>query len=357
MYIKTLLTIISASLITFAVAQKPTLDKNKKYEIIEVGFYNLENLFDTIVDPDTNKILQDDFTPFGKKNYTAEKYESKMNNMAHVISKMGVDISPDGLALLGVAEIENRAVLEDLVNRESIRSRNYKIEHYDSPDARGIDVALLYNPDYFKVISSKSYPLTTYSGNKRMRTRDQLLVTGELKGERVHVIVTHWPSRSGGEKKSAPRRYAAGELGRKIIDSIQAAEPNAKVIYMGDLNDDPSDKSVKEAMNTVAKIKDVTNDNLYNTLETNHANGIGTLAYRDNWNLFDQLIITPSLVTKDNNFDTYKFFKVVVYNEEFLKNASGSFKGYPFRTFVGPNFINGYSDHFPVYMILVKEQK
>jgi len=360
MYIKSLLTIISVSLITSVLAQKPTLDVNKQYEIVEIGFYNLENLFDTIVDPDTNKILQDDFTPYGKKNFNSERYEQKLTKMAEVISKIGVDISPDGLAILGVSEVENAAVLEDLSAQESIRSRNYQVVHHESPDARGIDVGLLYNPSYFKVLSSKAYKLDSYyedSVLKEFRTRDQLLVTGELKGERIHIIVAHWPSRRGGEKRSAPRRYAAGELGRKIIDSIQGAEPNAKIVYMGDLNDDPTDKSVKEAMKTVGKVKKLTPETLYSPLETNAKNGIGTLAYRDNWNLFDQLIITPGLVTKKNDFETYKFFKAVVYNEEYLKNSTGSFKGYPFRTYVGPNFLNGYSDHFPVYMILVKETK
>lgn len=360
MYIKSLLTIILASLITSAIAQKPTLDKDKQYETAEIGFYNLENLFDTIVDPDTNKILQEDFTPFGKKNFNSERYEKKLFNMAEVISKIGVSINPDGLAILGVSEIENRNVLEDLSAQKSIQSRNYQIVHHESPDARGIDVGLLYNPKYFKVISSNSYKLDTYYEDtvaKHFRTRDQLLVTGNLNGERIHVIVAHWPSRRGGEKRSAPRRIAAGELGKRIIDSIQATEPNAKIVYMGDLNDDPMDKSVRQAMSTVPKIKQLTTNKLYNSMELYAKEGIGTLAYRDNWNLFDQLILTPGFITKENNFDSYQFFKSVVYNKEYLKNDTGNYKGYPHRSYVGPNFMNGYSDHFPVYMVLVKEKK
>jgi hypothetical protein len=357
MYIKSLLTIILTSLITCSIAQKPTLDPKKSYEIAGIGFYNLENLFDTIVDSDTNKILQDDFTPYGKKNFNGERYEKKLINMAEVISKIGTGIFPDGLALLGVSEIENKQVLEDLSAQKSIKSRNYQIVHHESPDARGIDVGLMYNPKYFKVLSSKAYTLDTYSVDQHFRTRDQLLVTGELNGEKIHVVVAHWPSRRGGEKRSAPRRIAAGELGRKIIDSIQAVEPNAKIVYMGDLNDDPTDKSVKLAMNTVGKIKKTTDQKLFNTMELYAKKGIGTLAYRDNWNLFDQLILTQGFVTKNNNFDSYKFFKAVVYNKEYLKNETGKYKGYPHRTYVGPNFLNGYSDHFPVYMIVVKETK
>jgi len=357
MYIKSLLTIILLGLITFSFAQQPQLDKHKQYEVSGIGFYNLENLFDTIVDPDTNKILQEDFTPHGKKNFNSERYEKKIANMSYVISQVGTKYLPDGLAIIGVAEIENKAVLEDLVNHPNLKTRNYGIVHYDSPDARGIDVGLLYNPKYFKVLDSKRYPLTTYGDGETFRTRDQLLVTGELNGEKIHVIVAHWPSRRGGEKRSAPRRIAAGELGRKIIDSIQAVEPNAKIVYMGDLNDDPVDKSVRKAMKSVGSINKLTEDKLYNPMEKFYHNGIGTLAWRDSWNLFDQLILSPGFVTKDNNFDTYKFYKAVVFNREFLKNSTGAFKGYPHRTYVGPNFMNGYSDHFPVFMLVVKEKK
>ncbi len=357
MYIKTLLT---TSLFFIAVtlsAQQPTLNKDKQYEVAGIGFYNLENLFDTIVDPDTNKILQEDFTPYGKKNFTSERYKQKINNMADVISKIGTDFLVDGVAVLGVAEIENKGVLEDLVNTPKLKNRNYQIVHYDSPDARGIDVGLIYNPKYFKVLSSNKFPLTSYGDGETFRTRDQLLVTGELNGERIHVIVAHWPSRRGGEKRSAPRRIAAGELGRKIIDSIQSAEPNAKIVYMGDLNDDPVNKSVRKAMKTTGDINFVSKSKLYNPMEEFYNNGIGTLAWRDAWNLFDQMILSEGFVAKDNQFDTYKFYKAFVFNKDFLKNDSGAFKGYPHRTYVGPNFMNGYSDHFPVYMLLVKEKK
>jgi len=357
MYIKSLLTIIYLSLITSILAQKPQLDKSKQYEVAGIGFYNLENLFDTIVDSDTNKILQEDFTPFGKKNFNSVRYYKKLDKLTEVISKLGTKHIPDGLAILGVSEIENKAVLVDLAATEKLKSRNYQVVHHESPDARGIDVGLLYNPKYFSVLSSKAYPLTTYGNGETFRTRDQLLVTGKLNGEKIHVLVAHWPSRRGGEKRSAPRRIAAGELAKSIVDSILTAEPNAKVIFMGDLNDDPVDTSVKETLNTVNKIKKIKEGTLYNPMETYYKNGIGTLAWRGSWNLFDQLILTPGLVTKTNDFSSYSFYKAHVYNEEYLKNSTGSYKGYPHRTYVGPNFINGYSDHFPVYLLLVKERK
>jgi len=360
MYIKSLLTIISFSLITSIFAQAPQLDKNKQYEVAGIGFYNLENLFDTLVDPDTNKILQEDFTPFGKKNFNSERYFKKLDKLSEVISKLGTKYIPDGLAILGVSEIENKAVLEDLAATKILKSRNYQVVHHESPDARGIDVGLMYNPKYFKVLNSKAFHLDSYKdgdSTKTFRTRDQILVTGLLNGERIHVIVAHWPSRRGGEKRSAPRRIAAGELAKSITDSILSAEPSAKIVFMGDLNDDPVDVSVKETLNTVNKIKKVKEGTLYNPMETFYKNGIGTLAWRGAWNLFDQLIVSPDLVSKTNNFDSFRFYKAVVYNKEFLKNSTGSYKGYPHRTYVGPNFINGYSDHFPVFMLLVKERK
>jgi hypothetical protein len=169
----------------------------KEYHVSCLGFYNLENLFDTLIDPDTTKILQEDFTPKGKKNWTSAKYHDKLGKMARVIAELGVEVIPDGVSILGVAEIENKSVLEDLVATDLLKSRNYQIVHYDSPDKRGIDVALLYNPTYFEVISSKSFtePDTSFF------TRDQLLVSGKLNGELIHIIVAHWPSQGGRKKK------------------------------------------------------------------------------------------------------------------------------------------------------------
>ena len=327
-------------------------EKEKEYLVTGIGFYNLENLFDTLIDPDPNKILQEDFTPKGQKKWTAEHYQEKLVNMAKVISELGTEVTPDGLAVLGVCEVENKSVLEDLVKVKSIKERGYKVVHYDSQDKRGIDVGLLYNPKYFKVISSKNFSLR--SVDTTFYSRDQLLVTGLLNGEKIHVIVAHWPSRRGGEKRSKPRRASAAKLGRMIVDSLQANDPNAKVFYMGDLNDDPTDESVKKHLRAQGKKENMKKGDLFNPWESYYKKGIGTLAYRDTWNLFDQIMVSKSLLGK--NYASLKLYKSKIFSKPYLKNSEGRYKGYPFRTYSFGAYIGGYSDHFPVYMFLIKEQ-
>jgi len=343
--------------VSFYGVQAQKLDPSKNYEVACVGFYNLENLFDTIVDPDTNKILQDDFTPNSAKQWNSDKYYKKMDNMATVISQLGVSkSSPNGAMVLGVCEIENKAVLEDLVAHEKLKDRGYEIVHYESPDKRGIDVGFLYQPKYFNVTSSKTFTLKL-ADNDDWTTRDQLLVSGELNGDKMHFIICHWPSRRGGQKASSPKRIAAGELAKSIVDSLTLADPLAKVIVMGDLNDDPVDASVKKAMHTVSKIEKVKEGDMFNPMESLYKKGIGTLGYNDAWNLFDQMILSTGLLSLDNSFQTYSYFTARVYNEPFLKNKDGRYEGFPHRTYSYGKFINGYSDHFPVYVYLVKEKK
>jgi len=319
-----------------------------------IAFYNLENLFDTIVDPDTNKILQEDFTPQGKKNFNSEKYNIKLKNLAKVIDTLGKDISPLGPSIIGVCEIENRLVLDDLVSQKCIADKHYKIVHHESPDKRGIDCAFLYDPSHFELFSSKSISLSM-PNDKNFKTRDQLLVTGKLLGEKIHFIVNHWPSRRGGESKSRPKRIQAAILCKSIVDSIQIADKNAKVIIMGDFNDDPISPSIKNILNAKGNQQMVKEGQLFNAMGQHFKNGIGTLAYRDQWNLFDQFILSSSLIDLEKNYDDFTFYKSVIFNKSFLKNQKGNFKGYPYRTFVGSRFLGGYSDHFPIYMLLVKK--
>lgn len=328
-------------------------DSTKQYLVSAIGFYNLENLHDTIFDTDTNKIMQDDYTPEGDKKWNTEKYYHKLDNLSRVIAEMATEVVPDGLALLGIAEIENKNVVEDLVKTEKLKARNYQVVHYESPDKRGIDVGLIYNPIQFKLESSKSFTLKI-PGDSSFFTRDQLLVSGVLNGEKVHVIVAHWPSRSGGEKRSAPKRIAAADLGRAIIDSLLTYDKNAKIIYMGDLNDDPINISVKKHLNTVDKMELVKENVLYNPMESYYKKGIGTLAYRDTWNLFDQLIVSSALVGKD--YSSLKLYNAKVFNKNYLKQTSGQYAGYPLRTHAGGAYTAGFSDHFPVYLFLIKEK-
>lgn len=323
--------------------------EQKSYQVACVGFYNLENLFDIEDDP---AIRDEEYTPEGKKAWDATKYQSKLKNLADVIADLGTDISPDGVAVLGVCEVENKRVLEDLVAEEKLKGRNYQIVHYDSPDRRGIDVGLLYQEKYFKVKYSKSYKLT-FADKPDYLTRDQLVVTGDMDGEDVSFIVAHWPSRSGGQAASEPRRIEAAKLGRHIIDSLLTVNPDSKIILMGDLNDDPVNKSVKQYIQAKGKINKMNEGDMFNTMYQNFKSGNGTLAWNDAWNLFDQLIISEGLLSEDAS--KYIYHKAYVYNKPYLKQTEGRYKGYPKRTHAGGLYLNGYSDHLPVYMVLKKE--
>lgn len=352
-FCKLLILLVAFTLAQSGCAVAQELDPKKEYTVANIGFYNLENLFDTIVDPDTTKILQDEFTPEGKNAWTGERYRTKLDKLAEVISQIGTDITPDGLAVLGVSEIENREVLEDLVKTEKLKKFGYEIVHFHSPDRRGIDVGLLYQPKYFQVTSTSSIPLVDPE-NPRFITRDQLLVSGLLDGEEFHFVVAHWPSRRGGQKRSAPRRNFAGQVGRSIVDSIMQVNPKAKIIYMGDLNDDPKDESVRKHLRSGKKPENLEPGELYNPMAKLFDKGIGTLAWRDTWNLFDQLIMTQEVLNHDSK--GFWHYRTKVFNKPFLKTPSGNFAGYPFRTFAGGRYQGGYSDHFPVYTILVKEK-
>ncbi len=333
----------------FVFTNESIAQEKKAYKVACVGFYNLENLFDIYDDPDKN---DRDFLPNGSYAWDSTKYSNKLTNMSTVIAELGTSVNPDGLGVLGVCEVENKSVLEDLVEMPAIKDRDYQIVHYDSPDERGIDVGLLYQEKYFKYKNSASYTLI-FDENPDDRTRDQLVVTGEMDGEDVSIIVAHWPSRSGGQSASAPKRNQAAELGRKIIDSLFQINPEAKIILMGDLNDDPNNESVADYIRAKGKIKKMADGDMFNTMYAHFKAGNGSLAYRDSWNLFDQIIISKSLTSLDAS--SYVFHKAVVYNKEHLKQKSGRYKGYPLRTHAAGQYLNGYSDHFPVFIVLKKE--
>ncbi|MCC6938291.1 MAG: endonuclease/exonuclease/phosphatase family protein [Flavobacteriales bacterium] len=315
-----------------------------------VGFYNLENMYDTLDAPNTDDA---EFLPGSAKQWGSKRYFRKLDKNASVIAAMGKDLHPQGLAILGLAEIENRAVVEDLVAREPLKARGYKVVQVEGIDRRGIDVALVYNPDLFKVYAYRSYRL--HMADTAFRTRDQLLVSGVLDGDTTHVIVTHWPSRRGGEKRSEPNRKAAAELGRHIIDSLLAINANAHIMYMGDLNDDPVNVSVDRFLRATGDKTKAVDGTFFNPMFDPYQKGIGTLAWRDSWNLFDQITISPGLLTGAGG--KYHYYGVRIFNEPYLRQQEGNFIGYPLRTFVGDVYQDGYSDHFPVFLILVKEAK
>jgi hypothetical protein len=313
-----------------------------------IGFYNVENLFDTL---NTENVNDEEYTPESAKRWNTERYHAKLEKLAGVIGEMGAEVHPKGCAIIGLSEIENREVVEDLIKTGPLKERNYQIVHYHSPDKRGIDVGLIYQPEYYRVYNHKSYTLKI-EGRDDFFTRDQLVVSGVLDGDTVHVLVAHWPSRRGGEKRSRPMRVAAAELGRTIVDSLMKTSPNARIVYMGDLNDDPTNISVKRGLRSEARKEDALNGRLYNPMEEMYHKGIGTLAWRDTWNLFDQILISAPLASGTGG--NYRYYGVRIFNKPYLRQTEGAFAGYPFRTFVGNDYKGGYSDHFPVYIILVK---
>lgn len=344
--IKTSLFTILLSLIINVNAQEKT------YKIHTIAFYNLENLFDTINDP----YKLDEFSPIMElKSNKSEVFKKKINNLAKVITDIGADNSHTAPAILGVSEIENRAVLETLVNHPLLLEKDYGIVHFDSPDARGIDVALLYQKQIFTPSHTGNYELKIYDdeSSKRVYTRDQLLVSGMLDGELIHIIVNHWPSRRGGEARSRPKRIAAAKLNKHIIDSLQSIDPYAKIFTMGDLNDDPINASVKNILKAKRNKNRVGLKGIYNPFENYFKNGIGTTAYRDAWSLFDQILITKPLL--ENDYSSYRYYKAGIFNKNYLINKHGRYKGYPFRSFADGGFTDGYSDHFPVYVYVIKE--
>ncbi len=326
-------------------------DDQREFVAVAVGFYNVENLFDTINDPN---IRDDDWTPQGSNRWNTERYFEKLDNLDRVIYKLAQELNPDGVAILGLAEVENKTVLEDLAAQERIRDRNYQVVHETGPDGRGMDVAFFYNPTYFEYESHKAYP-TIIEGRPDFRTRDQLLLSGNLLGERMHFIVAHWPSRVGGEARSRPLRTGKADIARHIIDSIQAAEPGARVFMMGDFNDNPNDISIRKHLRSVGRKEGISEEQLYNPYEDFYRRGIGTNAWRDAWSLFDQILMTPSLLNGD--YSTFTYHRAEVFNRPFLRQPSGRFQGYPFRTFGGGVYLGGFSDHFPVYVFLIREHQ
>lgn len=322
-----------------------TSGQNKKAKTLCIAFYNIENLFDTIDDPRTDDA---EFLPDGAYNWTRERYRAKLSTMAGVIAGIGSEITKDSPSVIGLSEIENRGVLEDLINTPPLKGKGYKIVHYDSPDARGVDVALIYKSSVFKVKNSTSNRLTM-PGQTDWYTRDQLVVTGKLDGERVSMIVNHWPSRRSGPEY----RAAAAKLSRHLSDSLSRKHKNARILIMGDLNDDPADSSVLKVLGAKGVVTGLQKGDLFNPMWQMLNDGTGSLQYRGVWNLFDQIIISEPLLNAERG---WKFMKAGVYNEKFLVEQEGKFAGYPFRTYAGKKYLGGFSDHFPTYLILVKER-
>lgn len=319
-----------------------TSSKQKK-DITTIAFYNVENLFDTIDDPTT---ADDDFTPSGKLQWTYKRYKVKIRKLGSVISQLGLNRSVNPPAIVGLVEVENAKVVADLANSSYLRKHHYSFVHHNSPDERGIDVALLYSKIAFELLTSETYPVYLEKATgERDYTRDILKVSGNLNGELVHILVNHWSSRREGVLESDPKRIIAAKTVRSIIDEINATEMNPKVIIMGDFNDDPTSKSVQ---------KYLVQDDFYNPMKMMlDKEKSGSLTYDGNWNLFDQIIFSKNFLEKKEGSLYFKHAEV--FNKRWMKTNRGKYKGSPFRTYIGPWYKGGFSDHFPVYAFLKKD--
>ncbi len=329
-----------------------------------IGFYNLENLFDTYHDEGKNDY---EYLPDGANQWTEAKYEKKQQNMARVIAEMKAD---NGIwhTVLGVSEIENRHVLEDLVAQPAIAEANYQIVHYDGPDNRGVDVALLYRPDQFKVITSESIPFNfapssidfsswTQEEMDAFRTRDILMVRGTIDGEMFAFFVCHLPSRVGG--KGADLRPRGAEIAYKRAVELMQEFPGIKIVVMGDMNDNPSDPSMTDFMHGREDIADATGFEFFSPFLSMLKAGYSSLYYQGAGNIYDIILVNSALANAPRG--TFQIQPIVngkyygrVFNKPFMTNQSGQYKGTPFRTFSNGAFVGGYSDHYPTYIVIKK---
>lgn len=350
--------------------------QQKRFALYGVAFYNLENLFDTIHDAGKNDY---EFLPNGRNKWGKMKYEAKLHNMARVLSELCTDKLPMGPAVIGLSEIENHRVLEDLLKQPALAKRGYKYVDIAGPDRRGIECAFFYNPRLFKLESSMLVPFyyapdgkidnpllgfytdengkvrayNELKGDTTYITRGFLVMEGLLGGDKTFCIVNHWPSRAAGDEI----RQRAGFQLRQLTDALLKQEPEAKIIVMGDMNDDPGNKSMTEQLGCFAEQKEVKSANdfynpWYNTL---YKVGQGTLLYNGAWNLFDQIVMNGNLVGKDRS--TLKYYQHAIFMRDYLFQQEGRYKGNPLRTHAGGVWLNGFSDHLPVQIYLMKEVK
>ncbi|MGB5417472.1 endonuclease [Algibacter sp.] len=306
-----------------------------------VAFYNVENLFDL----KNNRLKHDnDFLPGSVKNWTPKRYQNKLRKLGYAISNIGQRETGKHPALVGLAEVENAIVIKDLLASKHLENCHYDFVHFNSPDERGIDVALLYDTTVFKVSHSEAFEvrLTDADGTPDY-TRDVLLVSGILEGEKIHVIVNHWSSRREGEKETEVKRLASSEKVSAIIDSLKKEDEHTKIMVLGDFNDTPQNSSLKRL---------VDNHSLFNPMETLRSFTRGSVKHQRQWFIFDQILVSTNFFKSSEN--EFEFFKANIFDEDFLKLFKGPFKGSPFRTYVGQKYKGGYSDHFPVYLILKK---
>lgn len=303
------------------------------------------------------QILADDFTANSAKNWDTQKYNDKMGKLAKVISELGRTYTNDNPAIMGLLEIENRQVVQDLISQPLLAKSDYGIVHYNSYDARGVDNAIIYQKKRFRPTETYKKEIKIFDDEgKRVYTRDIIVMKGLLDGERIAVFMNHWPSRSGGEARSLPRRIAAAAALKAEMDKASAESPGIKLIAMGDFNDDPVSPSLRKHLGAVGDPAELSDKSPYYNLMTKlYKAGVASLAYRDAPNLFDQIIVSKNLYSPEKMTGTYSVYKAEIFAPSYLVNSQGQWKGYPFRSWDGDRYTGGYSDHFPAVSVLQKE--
>lgn len=325
------------ALIAFSCSQE-----KKEYTI---AFYNVENLFDTINDPNTR---DDDFTPKGKLEYTTERYQNKLVNLSNVLSSIDKNNFP---TIIGLCEVENHSVLDALIGQDKLKDAEYGIAHTDSPDARGIDCALLYNKNEFKYLNHDVIGIH-FPNEPNFKTRDILYVQGILGvTDTLDIFINHWPSRIGGMEKSEKNRVFVAKQLKLAVNKLQVENPKAKIIIMGDFNDEPNNKSAEKTLSATNNIDTSNPKALYNLMYNLKLEGKGTYNYKGNWNMLDNLIVSNSLISNADGIHT-NHQAGRIFNEEWIcyKNKDGL--SLPSRSYAGSKYFGGYSDHFPVYFQL-----
>lgn len=348
----------------------------KKYNLYGVAFYNLENLFDTLHDAGKNDY---EYLPGGTMKWGKMKYEAKLANMSKVLSLLCTDKLPMGAAVIGLSEIENELVLQDLLKQPALSGRGYRYVNYPGADRRGIECAFLYNPRlftpehtmlvpyYYGPSGKVDDPLVGFytdpqgqvqaypdlKGDTTYITRGFLVMQGRLAGEHVCFIVNHWPSRGAGDEV----RRRAGFQVRQLCDALFKQSPGMKIIVMGDMNDDPGNKSMTKELGCKSSPKDVKSPaDFYNPwYKTLYSTGQGTLLYDGKWNLFDQIVLSGGFIGRD--YSTLRFYSHSIFIRDWLFQQEGRYKGSPLRTHAGGVWLNGYSDHLPTQVYLIKEAK
>lgn len=321
-------------------------DSKSKKKVLMIGTYNVENLFDTVDDPKTK---DEEFLPEGRKNWTKERYEIKLAHLAKVILAMNNGKGPD---ILGLVEVENKQVIEDLIQTEGMKKQNYSIVHSESSDIRGIDCALIYKEKVFSVIQSKAYPVEM-ENEPNYITRDVLWVNGEFNNcEKAHFLINHWPSRRGGLATSAPRRASAARTARAICDDILKQNPKANIFVLGDFNDEPNNESISDILRARSTYNSNFSSDLYNPFYSINDSITGSYKYRSFWNMLDQVIVSSATIQEKTKVK-YIENSAKVFAEPWMRETNPKYIDAPLRTFGGNKYLEGYSDHFPVY-ILVK---